>query len=199
LKISRIIPKSKSLIDFLTKNLFRRFLYENFNHFSVLSIHKASFGKTAEILASIPTVLLPYPYGLNMTPNSCPNSCSSSYSKTFSQDKVYGGKYYNWWFPSIDKIQQEIFSYGPVAAFFTGYEDFFYYKSGIYEYAYGNKVGYHLTKLIGWGTENGKDYWLAVNTWGTNWGQNGLFKIRRGNNTVGIEARISAVLPKEAL
>lgn len=70
--------------------------------------------------------------------------------------------------------------------------------AGVYDHTYGKLIGYHLTKLIGWGTYNGVDYWQAVNTWGTNWGQNGLFKIRRGNNTVGIESRVSTVLPRQA-
>lgn len=70
---------------------------------------------------------------------------------------------------------------------------------GVYENSYGGVVGNHLAKLIGWGKEGGLDYWLAVNSWGTGWGQNGLFKIRRGNNTVGIESRVSTVLPKEGL
>jgi len=37
----------------------------------------------------------------------------------------------------------------------------------------------HGVLLIGYGTENGTDYWLLKNSWGTGWGDKGLFKIIR--------------------
>jgi cathepsin B len=50
--------------------------------------------------------------------------------------------------------------------------------------------------LIGWGVENGTPYWLLVNSWNEDWGDNGTFKIKRGNNECGIEGQIVAGLPK---
>lgn len=47
-------------------------------------------------------------------------------------------------------------------------------------------------KLIGWGRENGTDYWLGVNSWGSSWGNNGTFKILRGQDECGIESSITA-------
>jgi len=49
------------------------------------------------------------------------------------------------------------------------------YKSGIYEHVSGKLVGSHCVKILGWGNENGVDYWTAANSFGTDWGEEGFF------------------------
>ena len=41
-------------------------------------------------------------------------------------------------------------------------QDFSYYKSGVYRHVYGGAEGGHAVKLVGWGTENGDDYWVRI-------------------------------------
>jgi len=42
--------------------------------------------------------------------------------------------------------------------------------------------------LFGWGTDtDGTPYWLAQNSWGEEWGEDGYFRIRRGTNEADIE------------
>lgn len=42
----------------------------------------------------------------------------------------------------------------------------------------------HEVEVIGWGvSKGGEKYWLARNSYGTYWGQNGFFKIIRGKHT----------------
>lgn len=64
---------------------------------------------------------------------------------------------------------------------FTVYDDFFSYKSGIYKYnGTAKESGGHAVKLIGWGNQNGENYWIAANSWGSGWGENGYFRIAFG-------------------
>ncbi len=49
--------------------------------------------------------------------------------------------------------------------------------------------------IKGWGVENNVSYWLAANSWNTDWGMNGFFKILRGQDECGIESGVVAGLP----
>lgn len=148
----------------------------------------------------------------------CVKKCQTSYSVQYKQDKHYGSKSY-----SVkrdeEKIRQEIYTNGPVEGAFTVYEDLINYKEGklllnkkkykyefknlkiylgVYKHTQGKALGGHAIRILGWGTENDTPYWLIANSWNTDWGNNGFFKILRGNNECGIEDSISTGIPKAA-
>jgi cathepsin B len=122
------------------------------------------------------------------------SSLSSSPSLQYSQDKHFGKIAYK-----IDqnehKIMRDLYQNGPLEAGFMVYQDFPHYKSGVYQHVTGEKIGGHAIKLMGWGVEGGVKYWLAANSWNTDWGNGGWFKIRRGDNHCLIESMVYGGLP----
>jgi len=109
----------------------------------------------------------------------CQSTCATNSSIDYSGDKKHASSSYN--VRGVENIKADIYKYGTVTAAFTVYEDFPTYKSGVYQHTTGKALGGHAIKLIGWGTENDTDYWLAVNSWNNTWGDKGTFKIKQGD------------------
>ncbi|XP_058815036.1 cathepsin B [Topomyia yanbarensis] len=125
----------------------------------------------------------------------CSKKCQMNYNQTSAgRDLRYGREAYS---VAINekRIMDEIFLNGPVQAAFKVYRDFKAYKSGVYRHVWGPFESGHAIKMLGWGIENNVKYWLCANSWGEDWGDNGFFKIIRGENHLGIEEDIHAGLP----
>ena len=141
--------------------------------------------KTGEVTDSCD----PYTSGTGKVPWTCPKSCADA-TEAITNYKAKKGSTKN--FASVATIKAEIMTNGPVQGGFTVYEDFMHYKSGVYTHKSGSMLGGHAIKIIGWGNEDGKDYWLVANSWNTTWGIEGFFKIAFGE--CGIEGQVYAGL-----
>uniref|UniRef100_A0A1W7RAU0 Cathepsin B n=1 Tax=Hadrurus spadix TaxID=141984 RepID=A0A1W7RAU0_9SCOR len=127
------------------------------------------------------------------TPN-CVHLCEKGYNISFRNDKHYGKSSYQV-SGDVQQIQSEIMKNGPVEGAFSVYGDFLTYKSGVYQHHTGEFLGGHAIRILGWGEENDVPYWLVANSWNSDWGDKGYFKILRGSDECGIEGEISAGLP----
>jgi cathepsin B len=136
------------------------------------------------------TTYKPCPSKLYSTPK-CTRECQKGYTTAYNDDKSHAKSSYRV-SSDVAAIQKEIMSYGSIEAAFTVYEDFLSYKSGVYQHTTGSYDGGHAVRMIGWGTEDGTPYWLIANSWNSDWGDKGYFKILRGKDECGIESGLVA-------
>lgn len=127
---------------------------------------------------------------------SCAKKCDDA-TKDWKTSKVRGEKGYSVCKSSdlggtcAVKMAADIAANGPITAMFFVHQDFLAYKSGVYSAKLlSPMLGGHAIKIMGYGTEDGKDYWLVANSWNELWGDGGFFKIARGKNECQIENAI---------
>jgi cathepsin B len=113
----------------------------------------------------------PYSSGSSKADELCPYTCADgSAPKKFKATNVHS-------YQTPRDIQLAILEGGPIETAFTVYQDFMSYSGGVYKHTTGSAVGGHAVKIVGWGREETTDYWIAANSWGTSWGEQGYFRI----------------------
>uniref|UniRef100_A0A8C8VMP3 Peptidase C1A papain C-terminal domain-containing protein n=1 Tax=Pelusios castaneus TaxID=367368 RepID=A0A8C8VMP3_9SAUR len=85
-------------------------------------------------------------------------------------------------------LKDAIANIGPVAVIIDAKQPtFFLYKSGVYDDPLCTHDVNHAVLVIGYGTLNGKDFWLVKNSWSTYFGDKGYIRMSRNNgNQCGI-------------
>jgi tetrahydromethanopterin S-methyltransferase subunit G len=97
-----------------------------------------------------------------------------------------------------ENIRNEIYHWGPVSSGFIVYPDFYTFdaKTEIYEWdGIGERTGGHAIEIVGWGEKKQKKFWIIKNSWGTDWGDGGYFRMLRGENMCDLEANVMAGTP----
>lgn len=79
----------------------------------------------------------------------------------------------------MDAVAQQ-----PTATSISADQIFQLYSSGIFKQECGQQID-HAVLIVGYGTENDVDYWTIKNSWGTQWGEDGFGRIRRGGGMYG--------------
>ncbi|MBF0458898.1 MAG: RICIN domain-containing protein [Nitrospirae bacterium] len=108
-----------------------------------------------------------YPY--THTDGSCSKACSN---RTSSSSTI---KSWQWVSATVSSLKDALGRYGPLVVSMEVYDDFYYYKSGIYSYTSGGDLGGHAILLVGY--NDAQQYFIVKNQWGKSWGEQGYFRI----------------------
>lgn len=85
-------------------------------------------------------------------------------------------------------LKESVHNVGPISvAMDASQKSFQMYSEGVYDpfFCSSTKLD-HGVLVVGYGTQDGKDYWLVKNSWGASWGMDGYFMIAVGNNKCGL-------------
>mmetsp|Transcript_18808 Transcript_18808/g.41160 ORF Transcript_18808/g.41160 Transcript_18808/m.41160 type:complete len:353 (-) Transcript_18808:252-1310(-) len=85
-------------------------------------------------------------------------------------------------------LKEAVGLHKPVSIAFDCEDDFMFYKDGVYSSqncgSQPSDVN-HAVLAVGYGTEGGQ-HWIIKNSWGTDWGVDGYFKMQRDTNMCGV-------------
>ncbi|CAL4124926.1 unnamed protein product, partial [Meganyctiphanes norvegica] len=93
--------------------------------------------------------------------------------------KVTGVQFVN---PGKDaELLNALVNIGPISVSIYTSQNMIKYKKGVLEdeLCKAKKPINHAVVLVGYGNENGKNYWLIRNSWGKSWGEKGYIKLAR--------------------
>ncbi|XP_057649268.1 cathepsin S isoform X1 [Chionomys nivalis] len=92
-----------------------------------------------------------------------------------------------------EALKEAVATKGPVSVGIdASHSSFFFFKSGVYDDPSCTDNVNHGVLVVGYGTLDGKDYWLVKNSWGLNFGDQGYIRMARNKkNHCGIASYCS--------
>lgn len=113
----------------------------------------------------------PYVSGTTKTAGTCKTSCSVIAGSSISRHVDVG---------KSDSALMTAVSQQPVSvAIEADQRDFQLYKSGVFTGTCGTNLD-HGVLVVGYGSDNGLDYYTIKNSWSSGWGESGYIRIGRG-------------------
>ncbi|MCB9944155.1 MAG: peptidase C1 [Geminicoccaceae bacterium] len=109
-----------------------------------------------------------YPYTGSQQACAVPDGWQNNSAKVSDKSKLTGRA----------AIKEWIATKGSVTGCFIVYDDFFSYRSGVYRHVSGGSAGGHCVEICGY--DDARGCWICKNSWGTNWGEGGFFRIAYG-------------------
>ena len=101
----------------------------------------------------------------------CQDKCWAVEHKSY-----YASHYYS--LSGERQMKAEIYKNGPISCGVYATDKFEAYTGGVYKEYHLFPMINHEIAVVGWGVEDdGTEYWLGRNSWGTYWGENGFFKM----------------------
>jgi cathepsin X len=89
---------------------------------------------------------------------------------------------------NADAMKAELFARGPIACDISVTAKFEAYAGGIFSQQRLISIPNHIIAVVGYGvTDNGTEFWIARNSWGTAWGEQGFARILMHRDNLGIE------------
>jgi len=100
-------------------------------------------------------------------------------------------------FDGIDAMKAEIYAHGPIACGVDATEKWIdTYHGGVYSEKKDLPIINHFISVLGWGVDDeGTEYWIGRNSWGTFWGELGFFKMNMHKDNLDINLWCASAIP----
>jgi len=135
-----------------------------------------------------------YPYeGIKST---CKSDASKYANMTIVGWKKMSDPHSEWRCADEDEMKEFLYETGPLAISLNA-DPLQIYTSGIIDLTSAKCPSSginHAVLLVGYGVQNGINYWIIKNSWGKSWGEAGYFRIRRGNGTCGVNCYVVSAI-----